>query len=189
MAISAAIDVVAERHKAAASVLEPLFTRRADINMRRLGAGRSFIVGLVPRGINPATVTAPDQVRVPTKEKGIFANYYEVWLPQPGSPNYELERAYLHLHRKLGRDDQDVQLLSLHCDPSIEADIGSYIYKRGPHLHIGGASPNIDRAHVSLCVGDVDLGGADIDALTFKLAAAVEMISDEFFPHYAPLAA
>jgi hypothetical protein len=147
------------------------------------------VVGLVPRGTNPVTITAPDQIRVPTKETGIFANYYEVWQPQVGSANYELERAYLHLHRKLSRDDRDMQILCLHCDPALSPGSASYIYKRGPHLHIGGAAPNIDRAHVSLCIGDAELGGADLDTLTFKLAAAVEMISEEFFPHYVPIAA
>lgn len=189
MTITAAVEVVAERYKAVGAVLGPLFSRPADLNIRRLGAGRSYTVGLVPRGVNPATVTAPDQVRVQTKGVGVFANYYEVWIPLVGSPNYYLERAYLHLHRKLSREDRDLQLLSLHCDPALAKDSSSYVYKRGPHLHIGGAHPNIDRAHVSLCVGDEELGGSDVDSITYKLAAAVEMISDEFFPHYLPQAA
>jgi len=189
LTIVAPVHVVAERYRAASAVLEPLFSRKADMNVRRLGAGRSFVVGLVPRGVNPATITAPDHLRVPTRATGVFINYYEVWLPLSGSSDYQLERVYLHVYRRANREDVDQQLLSLHCDPALAVGSDSYIYKRGPHLHVGGAIPNIDRAHVSLCIGDDDLGGKDVDSLTYKFAVAVEMISDEFFPHYVGIAA
>ena len=184
MTIEASIDVVTSRWKTVPRIVEPLFAKRSDAHGGRLGAGRTFTVGLTPRSGRAETITAPDQVRVPTKVRGLFANYYEVWIPDQRGTTFKMDRAYLHLHRQRHRDDDDVQLLSLHCDPALPTSQPAYIYKRGPHLHVGGASPNIDRAHISLCLGDVELGGADVDALTDRFSQAVRMISEEILEFY-----
>jgi hypothetical protein len=60
----------------------------------------------------------------------------------------------------------------------------SYAYKRGPHLHILGGDPAIDKSHVAVCVNDKNYGGANISDLTESLAAATAMISAEILPQY-----
>jgi hypothetical protein len=59
------------------------------------------------------------------------------------------------------------------------------VYKRGPHLHVGGGSPNIDRAHISLCVNDNAFGGGTIEELTATFSKCVTMINDEILPRYS----
>jgi hypothetical protein len=173
-----------KRPKTVVAIIAPLFADRGKIEVRRLGVGRNFVVGLLPRGIDPSSVTAPDQLRIATKVPGIFVNYHEIWLPDSVSAFYEMERAYLHVHQKASRDAPDRQILSLHCDLKLQPGDASFRYKRGPHLHVGGADPNIDRAHISVCLNDPERGGNDVASLTSTLSEAVSMINSEILPHY-----
>lgn len=118
--------------------------------------------------------------RVPTKIQGLFVNYYETWKPGSDGDTYLLDRSYMHIHFQKAHVSK--QLLSLHCDPSIAASEQHYLYKRGPHLHIGGADPSVDHAHIFLCLHDGRLGGDTIDELTSVLRDAIKMIEREMFP-------
>lgn len=184
MPITASIEEVVKRPKAVIAIIAPLFDDLRRIEVRRLGVGRNYVVGLVAKGVDPSSVTVPDEMRIATKAVGIFINYHEVWLPDSGSATYEMERAYLHVHQKTSRDAPDRQILSLHCDPKLEPTDASFRYKRGPHIHLGGADPNIDRAHISVCLTDANMGGNDVGAISSTLSAAVSMIDAEIFPHY-----
>lgn len=93
-----------------------------------------------------------------------------------------LDRAYLHLHLK---SLDDLQAASLHCDPMTEKSEVNYTYKRGPHLHIAGATPDISRAHVSLCVSDRAKGGNNLGSLTSTLKSGLSLLVDELIPAYA----
>jgi hypothetical protein len=167
-------------------LLTPLVADRNRIMVAPLGAGQNFTLGVIPKNVAPADVAFPDTVRVPTKVEGVFLNYHEVWAPERTSDDYILNRSYMHVHLKRKQDSPDLQLLCLHCEPSLKQEKGdaSFPYKRGPHLHIGGASPDIARAHIAICLNDSDFGGSDIDLLTKTLRAAVQMIRQEIFPRY-----
>jgi hypothetical protein len=90
----------------------------------------------------------------------------------------------MHVHLKRTNDAPDKQILCLHCDPHLEKNDASFQYKRGPHIHIGGATPNIDRSHVSVCLSDPNLGGLDLQAIMSTMKSAVAMINKEIFPSY-----
>jgi hypothetical protein len=176
--------LIAARPRSVRENLICLVQRPDRMEVRPVGFGANVTIGCIPVGTNPATVTAPDQIRVPTRVPSIYFNYYEVWVPIRSSDRLLLERAYLHIHRRRDRDDQDVQLLALHTDPLLPDTAPSYIYKRGPHLHIGGANPNIDRAHIALCMNDPAQGGENLEMLTSTMAKCVAMIDQEVLPHY-----
>ena len=87
----------------------------------------------------------------------------------------------MHMHLIM-RDARSRQVLSLHCDPELHRSDEHYLYRRGPHLHVEGADPSVDRAHISLCLLDAELGGGNIVRLTNSLTAAVRMIARELVP-------
>lgn len=165
-------------------LLAPLVGNPHRIDVRQISSGQSFTVALLPKGTAPASITAPDMVRVPSKAATVFINFYEVWLPKNASQVFYLERSYLHVHEQENRDAADSQLLSLHCDPTISSAVASYKLKRAPHLHIGGTAPNISRAHIGLCLNDAEFGGQTVEQLTSTLRLAISMIATEIFPFY-----
>ncbi|HTB04400.1 MAG TPA: hypothetical protein VK804_28370 [Bradyrhizobium sp.] len=107
-------------------------------------------------------------------------NYYESWKQGGKADEYYLDRAYMHIHLAAGSLPQ--QIFSLHCDPSLHPSSGHFQYKRGPHVHVEGAKPNVSHAHISLCLMDQNLGGADLPTLTLSFGQAVKMIADELLP-------
>jgi hypothetical protein len=136
------------------------------------------------KGQSPELVENADLIRVPTVVSGVFLNYYEIWVSDRASGEYVLDRAYMHIHLRKSDEAPDRQILCLHCDPQLDAQDQSFMYRRGPHLHVLGASPNIDRSHISVCLTDPQHGGADVYVLTQTLQLAVNMIKREIFPHY-----
>ncbi|WP_414473573.1 hypothetical protein [Microvirga sp. M2] len=176
---------LSNRRKDVIRLVAPLVADRNRIDARPVGAGQNHTLGVLPKGQAPAAVLSPDSIRVPTKVDGVFFNYYEVWILVPKTSDYLLERAYMHIHLKKTKDAPDRQLLCLHCDPLLKATDQSYVYKRGPHLHVGGAAPNIDRSHIAICLNDPQFGGADLQSLTQTFQAAIKMIEKEILPSYA----
>jgi len=173
-----------DRRSAIIRLLTPLVADRGRIEIRRIGAGQKYTLGVMNKGQSPQLIENADLIRVPTIVGGVFLNYYEVWASDRASADYVLDRAYMHIHLKRANEAPDKQILCLHCDPLTNTAHQSFYYKRGPHLHVLGASPNIDRSHISVCLSDPQHGGADIDALTHTLQLAVTMIQKEIFPNY-----
>lgn len=173
-----------ERRKHVTRLVAPLLIDRNRVEVRPIGSGQAYTLGVIPKGQSPASISSPDAVRVPTKVESIFLNYYEAWVSDAETGGYLLERAYMHIHHKRTKDAPDRQILCLHCDPLLEKKDPSFVYKRGPHLHIGGAAPNIDRSHISVCLNDPQQGGGDVASLTSTLQLAVTMIDREIFPLY-----
>lgn len=164
-------------------MLKPLIADRNKIEVRQVGSGTYHTLAALARGATPALIGDPAAARVPSKASGVFLNYHEVWKPS-SRDEYLLERAYLHLHLAPTSRESDRQILCLHCDPLTATGDVSHSYKRGPHLHILGGNPNIDKAHVALCINDEGHGGATVIELTKSLSAAITMIGREFLPHY-----
>lgn len=162
-------------------LLSPLLQTDHHTQVQQIGPGKNaFTLGALPIGAAPSPSINPEDPRVPTIVRRIFLNYYETWKHSPEDDNYLLDRAYMHIH--LQKSSNSKQLLSLHCDPCLSVSEQHYRYKRGPHLHLEGGDPNIDRAHISLCLHDSRLGGDSVDELTSMLREAVRMIKAEMFP-------
>jgi hypothetical protein len=185
MAVRLTTADLAQRAPRIIDLVAALVSDRAKIHVERFPNVGGYVVGVLPHGMSPALVRDPDELRVRTVQNGTFFNYHEVWVPVRATDKYDLNRAYLHFYIKRGVADAELQALSLHCDPALQATDASYLYRRGPHLHVGGADPSISRAHLSLCVGDTAMGGNNVGAMMTKFRRSIDMIAAEMLPCYA----
>lgn len=165
-------------------LIEPVLGDPARFEVARFPQTSDFTIGVVPRGYAVDMIMDPSSLRIKTRWEDLYFNYHEVWLSSVKTQKFIMERAYLHFYLRNLDGLDELQALSLHCDPALDKSHAHYRYQRGPHFHIGGASPNIDRAHVSLCVSDTALGGNNLGALTRTLSHSLGMVIDEFIPHY-----
>lgn len=179
--ISLPADRIFRRFDDLKSFISPLLSANDLFEASRLPGVRDFTIGILPFGYSAESVMDPAELRFPTNWESLFFNYHERWVPIHGGKAFGLERAYLHLY--LSALD-DLQAASLHCDPMMEKVESNYLYKRGPHLHLAGAVPDISRAHVSICVADNARGGNNLGSLTNTLNAGLGMLIDEIIPAY-----
>lgn len=181
-AVSISADILRKsRGDTVRRLLTPLLVTPHRTQVKQIGFGRdSFTLGALPIGMPPSPSINRDDPRVPTKIPCLFVNYYETWKVGESGDVYLLDRSYMHIHLQKAQGSR--QLLSLHCDPCISSSERHYRYKRGPHLHIEGADPDLDRAHISLCLHDSRLGGENVEELTLVLREAIRMIEKELFP-------
>jgi hypothetical protein len=170
-----------DRRRAVRRLVAPLLPQPPSVNVEQVGLGRNtYTIGVLPNGRQPSSYLNPEEVLVPTRVPNLLMNYYETWRKGTEADEYYLDKAYMHIH--LATRSLSQQIFSLHCDPSIHPSAEHFRYKRGPHVHIEGATPNVSRAHVSLCLSDQDFGGANLVALMMSFDQAVRMIAAEFFP-------
>lgn len=169
------------RRQAVRQLVAPLLPQRSNSIVERIGINRdAFTLSVIPHGRQPSSFLNPEEPLVGTRLPKLLLNYHEVWKLQNPGDEYNLDRVYMHLH--LASPSKAQQIFSLHCDPSMKQSEAHFRYRRGPHIHIDGATPNIGRAHVSLCLMDKDLGGTDLSTLMAGFREAVKMIISEFFP-------
>ncbi len=91
----------------------------------------------------------------------------------------------MHLDAPYGKGTGDEEVLALHCDPMSAASDPSYPYKRGPHLHISGNKRDISKAHIALCLTNLDETCSGPDAISVAFSAIITMISKELLPRLA----
>ena len=102
--------------------------------------------------------------------------YFELWR-QESRDRFALEKAYLNLYQRSGREEKEI--ICLHCDPSLPADADHARYKRGPHIHMAVAGYPDSRAHIPLQGPDIMPVLRSTDSLHNALTWGVEMIRDE----------
>lgn len=162
-------------------LVAPLLPKPPNMEVRQVGHGRNaYTLAVLPKGWSAAMVWNPEEVLVATRLPKILMNYFETWTQTRREDEYLLDRAYMHVHIALKEGPK--QILALHCDPSMKKSDWNYRYKRGPHLHVYGADPDIRRAHISVCLRDSTFGGSDLPELTGGLEDAVKMIANEVLP-------
>ena len=176
-------DTLSYRPKKIREVLGSVVSDPSALDIRPMTNFTDYVVGPMPHGSNFSNFSDPSDIRLKTAWENIYFNYHEIW-QSDGTRYFSLNRAYFHLYLTRGSSSSEIQSLSLHCDPMLAKSERSYLYKRGPHLHIGNAAPDISRAHLSLCVGDNQVGGNTVNALMGKFKKALEMISVEIVPRY-----
>jgi len=170
-----------ERPAAIRRLVSPLLPTPPNLAVERVGLRRDiYTLTVLPRGRSPTFYSAPETALVSTAPPRILLNYYENWKQYLRVDEYFLDRMYMHLH--IVATPTPRQVFSLHCDPALESGEVHYSYKRGPHLHIEGASPDISRAHISPCLTDVTLGGNDLAAIMDGFGKAVRMVVSEILP-------
>ncbi len=122
----------------------------------------------------------PTNALVRCKVEGTLINYHEQWIETEGRDEYYFERAYLHLYRGEKRGETVEQILALHCDPAIDPSAPRSEYKRGPHLHISDKHNVFSRAHIGLCLQNLEHTLTNARNLTESLGVAIKMIEEEF---------
>jgi hypothetical protein len=172
-----------DRRRAVRRLVAPLLPQPPNVIVEQVGLGRNaYTIGVLPYGRSPSAYLNPEDALVATRVPNLLMNYYESWRLGTESDNYYLDRVYLHIH--LTKRSSSRQIFSLHCDPSLNSSEAHFRYKRGPHVHIEGADPDVSRAHISLCLTDHHLGGADLLALMSSFDQAVRMVAAELFPSW-----
>jgi hypothetical protein len=121
--------------------------------------------------------------RHPSRVENFFINYFEVWSIQSGGARFHLEKAYLHLLSPYSDGTGDEEILALHCDPTILPHEASYLYKRGPHLHISSRRKNFGKAHIALCLNELDNVCEDYGKFSSAFSEIIGMIDKEFLPN------
>jgi hypothetical protein len=104
------------------------------------------------------------------------AMYFETWRMEARN-RFVLDKAYLNLYERNGPDE--IEIVCLHCDPSLPADADHAIYKRGPHVHMSIAGSPYDSIHIALSGPDLTPVLRSVDALHSALTWGIEMIRDE----------
>lgn len=154
--------------------------RAKKIEVFRKSDTEKIIIGLGPGNFGNSARDA----RYPSKKSSLFINYFEIWYPDAADQTCSLDKAYMHLDMPNHDGTFEEEVLALHCDPTIDKMDPAYIYKRGPHMHIPGHKWKIDKAHIALCVTNLDQTCSTIDSLTDALASIIKMIDAEILPQF-----
>lgn len=174
-------DLHRTRRTAVRRLVTPLLPNPPGVTIERVGTSRdTYTLSVLPHGRAASYYLNPEAVLVATSIPQVLLNYYESWRELGRGDEYYLDRAYMHFHLTSG--PKPIQVFSLHCDPSLKEGDVHFRYKRGPHIHVDGAKPDVSRAHISLCLMDTAKGGADLKTLMANFGEAVQMVAREIFP-------
>lgn len=127
---------------------------------------------------------APREWRFTTRVPKMRASYLERWVPtNEKRKRYYLMQAYLHLYWREGpREDDEKEILALHCDPNEPGDAGTRkhaLYKRGPHIHVVDSSQPLPHAHFALNVGHLSEVLRSVESLTAAVLSGVNLVRDQ----------
>ena len=172
------ITELVSRGEQICAMLRPL-TGRARLAQAARQNPRELLIA-VHSGARPDT--SPTDWRFTTITTGVRASYHERWLPSDETKKrYYLERAYLHLYRRLD-GARETEILALHCDPNEPDDAGLLrhaLYKRGPHIHVKGAPQPLPHSHIALNVGELPTVLSSAVSLSAAMASGILMIRDQ----------
>lgn len=127
--------------------------------------------------------TAPTDWKFTTCVHGIRGSYHERWLPADEKrKRFYLDRAYLHLYRQPRLQDEEWELLALHCDPNEPDDVGLLthaVYKRGPHIHVTAAEQPLPHSHFALNRSHLSDVLSSCESLSAAVQSGIIMIRDQ----------
>jgi hypothetical protein len=178
--ISLASEKLLKRRLSVQKLFKPLVPRNHVRVFLRSGS-ENVLLGLGQDNFGTSLRSA----RHPSRVESLFLNYFEIWRSEKGGALFTLERAYLHLDAPYPDGTGDEEVLALHCDPAIDRSTPSFTYKRGPHLHVSGNKRDISKAHIALCLNDLQKTCSDVNAFSAALTLIAGMINDELLPHLA----
>jgi hypothetical protein len=125
------------------------------------------------------------QLRHPCRVAHIFINYFEIWRVAQEPEQFLLDKAYFHLDTPLNAGRSNEEILSIHCDALVTTGEVAFIYKRGPHLHVSGNKRDISKAHIALCLSDLDRTCSDMKIYWSAFTSIIKMVGDEILPQLA----
>lgn len=164
-------DIRSRMNNPIRKLLKPLTSQLVNATSDATAEPGSIVIGVKGQGIKSSNKSADWRFRI---KNGIYsANYTEIWVSD--NSFFGLKSAYLSIF-----DENDKELLALHCDPRESKSSSLYKYKCGPHVHISHSIPRIKKAHIALNLSDFDKIVSDITLLDTALARGIQMIADEF---------
>jgi hypothetical protein len=168
-------DDLLRRVNDATKIILPLATDRKSVMPIAVPFHSYFAVGAYQGG--PRTLP-PELWRVAC-QKGVSANYYELWSEYGKKGKYYLHSVCLNLYR-IEQGNQK-PLLMIHADPETQFGSPHDIYKKGPHIHVmeGSIWPDV---HIGLNLGHLREVVSAAKPLTIALMKAVKMVEDQVFP-------
>ena len=108
------------------------------------------------------------------------AGYMEVWRRSSEDDRiYLLALAYLDISVRNENTKGFDEIICLHADPDANEDDESYLYKRGPHIHVSAATDPIPKSHIALELSNNDQILTSLDYFNTVFARSVTMIRDE----------
>lgn len=123
-------------------------------------------------------------VRHPSRVANIYINYFEVW-QLDREDRFNLDKAYFHLDATLHASQLSEEIIAIHCDALAKEGEVAFIYKRGPHLHVSGNKRDFSKAHIALCLGELDAVCSDMGKYSNNFSAIIKMVGDEILPQLA----
>jgi hypothetical protein len=121
--------------------------------------------------------------RFGTTVMGIRGSYFERWIPSDEKrTRFYLDRAYLHLYWQLRAQDDEKELLALHCDPNETDDAGPLRhahYKRGPHIHVSASEYPLPHSHFALNATQLDEILSSAERLSEAFSSGVVLVRDQ----------
>lgn len=85
----------------------------------------------------------------------------------------------------MGSGGGSEEILAIHCDALAKKGEVAFMYKRGPHLHISGNKRDFSKAHIALCLSDIERTCSDFGSYAIAFAGIMKMVSDEILPQLA----
>lgn len=102
--------------------------------------------------------------------------YFEAWRSDTRN-RFVLDQAYLNVYERTATTE--IEIICLHCDPSLLPGADHAKYKRGPHIHMSIAGSPYDSAHIALQGPDLAPVLKSTNALHEALSWGIEMIREE----------
>ncbi len=121
--------------------------------------------------------------RFTTFVHGVRAAYHERWIPvDEKRKRFFIERAYLHLYRRRQSEQEETEIVALHCDPNEPEDSGDMkhaVYKRGPHIHLTASEQPFPHSHIALNAREIDAVLSSVESLHGAVTAGVVLLRDQ----------
>jgi hypothetical protein len=158
-------------------LLSPLSNKLGGPAWQLRGLRRSFIIG-----VHDGSPTQSDyrDWRFATFVPNYRGMYFELW-DTVDDRTWFLDRAYLNIYQTVVHTQQEIEYLCLHCDPNESDEAAHAVYKKGPHLHIKGGTPQpIPHSHIALQQKDhLTIVLDSCDSLMGAMSWGVNMIKEE----------
>lgn len=174
--IRATETAVAKRQTSAGRLLSPV-TGREGIPIYLKPTPHGVFLGAGEANSLPFDAS---EIMVTTKRWNIVVNFFELWKQSSNAGELWLCRSYVHLRRVDEDSVDEEELLALHFDAEIAEEDESYIYKRGPHIHVRGGKHPFAHSHVALALQVLEITCADLNSFDTAYYEFLRMIEIEF---------
>ena len=172
-------ELVHHRREGCREIAQPVSRHELQV---RDGSGQGCrIFAVTDRSAGPG----PPQDQVfGTSVRGAVASYVERWGPTDRTHvSFTLLKAGFHLLLRSGPYARPVEVVALHCEPTLDGDDWPSVYRRIPHIHVSIAKYPVSRAHFAVELSRHNEVLDSIESMQCTMTAYVQLISAEILEH------